>query len=103
MIDILLPLKKTKVTKCDRPWLTSSIKELILKRQKALHYYGKNSDTYKLWRNQIQQSIKSARFKYYARSVEKLIGHNNAMKFISRFCLFEISKFKMALKTQYKI
>jgi hypothetical protein len=71
-IDILLPLKKTKATKCDKPWLTSSIKELILKRQKALHYYGKNSDAYKFWRNQVQQSIKSARFKYYAQSVEKL-------------------------------
>ncbi|CAB3993754.1 Hypothetical predicted protein [Paramuricea clavata] len=76
VIDILLPLKRTKVTKCDKPWLTSSIKELIIKRQKALHYYGKNSDAYKLWRNQDQQSIKSARFKYYAQSVEKLKTSN---------------------------
>jgi hypothetical protein len=43
---------------------------------KALHYYGKNSDAYKLWRNQVQQSIKSARFKYYAQSVEKLKTSN---------------------------
>jgi hypothetical protein len=41
MIDILLPLKKTKVTKCDKSWLTSSIKELILKRQKAPITMGK--------------------------------------------------------------
>ena len=34
--------------------------------------YGKNSDANMLWRNLVQQSIKSARFKYYAQSVEKL-------------------------------
>ena len=56
-IDILLPLKKTKVTKCDKPWLTSSIKELIIKREKALHYYGENPDAYKLWRNQVHHPV----------------------------------------------
>ena len=30
MINILLPLEKTKVTKCDKPCLTSSIKNTLL-------------------------------------------------------------------------
>jgi hypothetical protein len=78
-IDILLPLNKTKVTICDKPWLTSSIKVLIIKREKALHYYGENPDAY-INSGEIKSSIlsiKSARFKYYAISVETLKTSNN--------------------------
>ena len=76
MIDIILLLKKTKVTKSEKPWLTSSIKELIIKRHKPPLLW-ENSDAYKLWRNQVSmQSIKSARVKYYAQSVEKLKTSN---------------------------
>ena len=71
-VNLLIPLKKTKVTKLDKQWMTSAIKMLIIRRQKDLHEYGKNSESYKLWRNKVQESIKPARAKYYARCVEKL-------------------------------
>ena len=58
------------MTKSDKPWMPSAIKTLIIRRQKALHEYGKNSESYKLWRNKVQESIKSAQ------GVEKLKASN---------------------------
>lgn len=76
MIDKFFPLKRTSVRKCDKPWMTSSIKSSIARRQKALHESGKNSNIYKFWRNKVQLSIKTARKKYYTGSVEKLKNSN---------------------------
>ena len=42
MIDKSLPLEKTSVRKCDKPWMTSSMKSAIASRQKALHESEKN-------------------------------------------------------------
>ena len=72
VIDKFFPLERTSVRKCDKPWMTSSIKSAIARRQKALHDSGKNSDIYKYWRNKVQSSIKAARKKYYVGSVGKL-------------------------------
>ena len=35
MIDMFLPLKQSKAVSRDQPWLTPSIKELIIKRLNA--------------------------------------------------------------------
>ena len=42
IIDKFFPLERTSVRKCDKPWMTSSIKSAIARRQKALHESGKN-------------------------------------------------------------
>ena len=78
MIDNFFPLERTKVRKCDKPWITSSIKNAISRRQKAFHRNGKNSGVYKCWRNKVQLSIKTARKKYFKGSVEKLKNSNPA-------------------------
>ena len=78
MIDNFFPLERTSVRKCDKPWMTSSIKSAIARRQKALHESGKNSNIYNYWRNKVQSSIKTARKKYYMVSVEKLRNSNPA-------------------------
>ena len=70
MIDKFFPLERTSARKWDKPWMTSSIKSAIVRRQKALHESGKNSDMYKYWRNKVQSSIKAARKKYYVSSVK---------------------------------
>ena len=75
MIDKLFPLERTSERKCDKPWMTSSIKSAIARRQKALHESGKNSDIYKYWRNKVQST---ARKKYYVGSVGKLKNPNPA-------------------------
>ena len=51
MIDNIFVLERTMVRKCDKPWITSSIK--------------KNSDIYEYWHNKVQLSFKTARKKYY--------------------------------------
>ena len=56
--------------KCDKSWMTSSIKSAITSRQKALHKSGKNSNIYKYWRNKVQSSVKAPRKKYYVSSVK---------------------------------
>ena len=58
MIDNFFPLERTKVRRCDKPWITSSIKCAIAGHQKAFHRNGKNSGIYKYWRNKVQLSIK---------------------------------------------
>ncbi|CAB3996817.1 Hypothetical predicted protein [Paramuricea clavata] len=78
MIEKFFSLERIKVRKCDKPWMTSSIKSAIGRRQKALHESGKNSDIYKYWRNRVQSCIKVARKIYYMRSIEKLKNSNPA-------------------------
>ena len=58
--------------------VTQSLKSSINKRQKLLHKYGKNSETYKYWRNKVQRDVKSAREKYYMNAVEKLKNTNSS-------------------------
>ena len=50
--------------------MTSAIKTLIIKRQKALHEYGKSSESYKFWRNSVHDSM------CYGWFVEKLKASN---------------------------
>ena len=52
--------------------MTPSLKVAISKRQKAFCKYGKTSKAYKFWRNKVQHDVKTARSKYYSKSVEKL-------------------------------
>ena len=44
MINRFFPVQKTKVSRSDKPWMTSSLKSSIAKRQNALHRNGKNSN-----------------------------------------------------------
>ena len=58
MIDKSLSLEKTSVRKCDKPWMTSSMKSAIASRQKALHESEKNSNIYKYWFTKFNQVLK---------------------------------------------
>ena len=75
-IDYYFPLKQSRVRKSDKPWITSSLKIFIKKRQRAFYVYGKTSPIYKKWRNNVQLEVKSAREKYYQYSVKKLKTSN---------------------------
>jgi hypothetical protein len=46
MMDCFFPNKPTSVRESDKPWMTSSLKSYISKRQKSLHKYGRNSQAY---------------------------------------------------------
>ena len=75
-INYYFPLKQTKVRKSDKPWIISSLKLFIRKRQRALHIHGKTSPIYKKWRNIVQLEVKYAHEKYYQYSVKKLKPSN---------------------------
>ena len=76
MMDCFFPNKPTSVRESDKPWMNSSLKSSISKRQKSLHKYGRNSQAYRFWRNKVQRDVKVARRKYYANSVQKLKSAN---------------------------
>ena len=78
MVDKFLPITRTKVSQCDEPWMTPSLKSSISNRQKALYKHGKSSTMFKYWRNKVIMDVKSARAKYYATSVRKLKQGNSS-------------------------
>ena len=72
MVEQFFPLKLTKTLSVDKPWISSSLKCYIRKRQVALYKFGKFSPIYKYWRNEVQRAVKSVRGTYYKQSVGKL-------------------------------
>ena len=49
---------------------------MIVKRQAAFIKYGKDSLVYKIWRNKVQSTIKTAKCSYYNNKVEGLVETN---------------------------
>ena len=58
MVDSFFPIKLTRIWQSDKPWMTSSLKIAIRKRQNALHKHGKSSQVYKFWRGKVQRDVK---------------------------------------------
>ena len=71
-IDTFLPLQTIKKHPTDRPWITKKIKNCIYKRQSAFTRHGKDSISFKFWRNKVQREIKMAKHHYYSNRVSKL-------------------------------
>ena len=64
-IDTFRPLQTIKKRPTDRPWITKKIKNCICKRQSAFTRHGKDSLSFKFWRNKVQREIKMAKHHYY--------------------------------------
>ena len=75
-VDRFLPTKVSCIHASDKPWMNSKIKSWIAKRQKCLARYGKDSSLFKLWRNRVQQSIKSSKKSFYSSKVKSLKNSN---------------------------
>ena len=56
-VDTFFPFRKVKISATDKPWITSSLKLLIARRQKALAKWGKTSGIYKQLRNRVQEAF----------------------------------------------
>ena len=56
----------------DRPWVTPKIRAWIRKRQIFLARYGKDSQSFKQWRNKVQRAIKASKEAYYNFKVKNL-------------------------------
>ena len=71
-LDILMPVKRVRVNKSDVPWMTSHLKSLILKRQKAFRERGAESFCYKFYRNAVNRERKSSKASFYKIKVEHM-------------------------------
>ncbi|KAI8511472.1 hypothetical protein Bbelb_105720 [Branchiostoma belcheri] len=69
-LDKHFPQKRTKVHNNDKPWISTVVKSLILKRQEA-HRYG-HRHLYKFLRNKIARLISTSKKNYYADHIEHL-------------------------------
>ena len=56
--------------------MTSKLKTLILRRQKSFVLHGKDSPTFKYWRNRVQQECKTCRNNSYERKFAALKDSN---------------------------
>ena len=75
-IDRFLPARVHSLHSTDKPWMTTKIKAWITKRQKCLASYGKDSPTFKVWRNKVQRSIKHCKRTFYNTKVKNLKDTN---------------------------
>ena len=66
----LAPLRAVKVYHNNQPWMNSSLKRLIKKRQEA--FAQKNQALYKQLRNKVNRSRKNCRKLYYEAKVKDL-------------------------------
>ena len=69
-LDIILPLKSKTVYPNEPPWINSTLKKLIKKRQRALNQ-GDHAE-FKLLRNRVNRERKMCRSKYYECRVHHL-------------------------------
>lgn len=69
-LNTIMPLHSVKVHDNDRPWMTSQLKSLILRRQKAFAS-GRNV-LFKMLRNKVNRERKRIRKIYYKSKVENL-------------------------------
>ena len=62
-------METVKINSSDRPWITKRLKSSIKKRH----------STYKMWRNNVQKEIKSAKRLYYRNKVADLeLDHSSS-------------------------
>ena len=52
-LDTIMPAKPVKICIADVPWMTESLKSLIMKRQRAFSAYGPDSVQFKYFRNLV--------------------------------------------------
>lgn len=69
-IELHFPSKQVKFHPTDRPWITSYIKELVRKRQKAFH--SGNVQQWKLLRNRVKTEISRRKKNFYVDKTRNL-------------------------------
>ena len=69
-LNTVMPERSVKVHENDRPWMTSTLKRLIVQRQKA--FAAGNKSVFKLLRNKVNRERKRCRKVYYKNKVRNL-------------------------------
>ena len=75
-VEKFLPVRSFRTHLSDKPWISTKIKALVLKRQRCLHKFGKDSDRFKEIRNAVQRECKRCKKSFYDNKVAKLKQSN---------------------------
>ena len=73
-IEQFFPAKSIKIHETDKPWMSPTVKELIIKRQRAFH--SGNGVLWRYYRNKVQYEIRSRKRTYYVKKVQQLKSAN---------------------------
>ena len=87
-LDLLMPLKRVRVSTNDAPWMTQHLRSLIMKRQKAFHEKGSSSPLFRFYRNLVNRERKICKFNFYKFKVENMKEENPKVwwKEVKRLC-----------------
>ena len=70
--NVLMPVKRTRINTNDAPWMTSELKSLILKRQRAFHEHGTESVQFKFYRNAVNRKRKCCKATFYETKIDQM-------------------------------
>ena len=69
-LDTIMPVRSIKIHETDRPWVSTQLKQLITRRQKA--FASGNQPLFKILRNKVNRERKRCRKVYYENKVKDL-------------------------------
>ena len=68
-LDTIMPVRSIKIHETDRPWVSTQLKQLITRRQKA---FTSGNQPFKILRNKVNRERKRCRKVYYENKVKDL-------------------------------
>ena len=71
-LDLLMPVTRVRINTNDAPWMTSELKSLILKRQRAFHEHGTESVQFKFYRNAVNRKYKCCKATFYETKIAQM-------------------------------
>ena len=71
-LDTIMPVRSIKIHETDRPWVSTHLKQLIIRRQKA--FSSGNQPLFKILRNKVNRERKRCCMVYYENKVKDLQG-----------------------------
>ena len=69
-LDTIMPVRSIKIHETDRPWVSTQLKQLITRRQKA--FASGNQPLFKILKNKVNRERKHCRKVYYENKVKDL-------------------------------
>ena len=72
--DLLMPVKRVQINIGDPSWMTSELKSLILKRQRAFHEHGSESVQFKFHRSAVNRKRKCCKAIFYETKIDQIKG-----------------------------
>ena len=74
-LDTIMPVRSIKIHETDRPWVSTHLKQLIIRRREA--FSSGNQLLFKILRNKVNRECKRCRMVYYENKVSLSIWTRN--------------------------